>query len=48
MKGLSIPCVLFDELLLFTLPLLNAPGRTRTCDPRFRKAVLYPAELRAQ
>ncbi len=25
----------------------DAPGRTRTCDPRFRKPVLYPAELRA-
>jgi len=26
----------------------NAPGRTRTCDLRFRKPVLYPTELRAQ
>ena len=25
----------------------SAPGRTRTCDPRFRKPVLYPTELRA-
>jgi hypothetical protein len=25
----------------------GAPGRSRTCDPRFRKPVLYPAELRA-
>ena len=25
----------------------NAPGRTRTSDPRFRKPVLYPTELRA-
>ena len=24
-----------------------APGRTRTCDPRLRRPVLYPAELRA-
>src|SRR5438874_1655874 len=24
----------------------NDPGRNRTCDPRFRKAVLYPTELR--
>ena len=24
-----------------------APGRTRTCGPRFRKPVLYPPELRA-
>ena len=23
------------------------PGRIRTCDPRFRKPVLYPAELRS-
>ncbi len=27
---------------------LTAPGGTRTPDPRFRKPVLYPAELRAQ
>jgi hypothetical protein len=26
----------------------GAPGRSRTCDPRFRKPMLYPAELRAQ
>src|SRR5437868_192142 len=24
----------------------GVPGRTRTCDPRFRKPMLYPAELR--
>ena len=28
-------------------PLTNAPGWTRTTDLRFRKPVLYPAELRA-
>ena len=27
---------------------LGAPGRTRTCDPRLRRPMLYPAELRAQ
>ncbi len=26
----------------------GAPGRTRTCDPRLRRPMLYPAELRAQ
>src|SRR5262245_16275416 len=26
----------------------STPGRIRTCDPGFRKAVLYPAELRGQ
>src|SRR5262245_15713596 len=26
----------------------GAPGRTRTCGPRFRKPVLYPPELRAR
>ena len=26
----------------------GAPCRIRTCDPRFRKPMLYPAELRAQ
>src|SRR6266566_1904707 len=24
----------------------SAPGRTRTCDPRLRRPVLYPPELR--
>jgi hypothetical protein len=27
---------------------IGAPGRTRTCDPRLRRPMLYPAELRAQ
>ena len=26
----------------------GAPGRTRTCDPRLRRTVLYPTELRAR
>lgn len=26
-------------------PLLNAPSTTRTCDLRFRRPLLYPAEL---
>ena len=26
----------------------SAPGRTRTCDPRLRRPVLYPAELWAR
>jgi hypothetical protein len=26
----------------------GAPGRTRTCDHRLRRPVLYPAELRAR
>src|SRR5690349_14154840 len=30
------------------MPIKNAPGRSRTCDPRFRKPMLYPAELRAR
>ena len=25
----------------------GAPGRNRTCDPRLRRPVLYPTELRA-
>lgn len=28
--------------------ILGASGRTRTCDPRLRRAVLYPAELLTQ
>jgi hypothetical protein len=27
---------------------VNAPGRTRTCDPRLRRPSLYPAELRGR
>ena len=26
----------------------NAPGRIRTCDPRLRRPMLYPTELRAR
>ena len=26
---------------------VGTPGRTRTCGPRFRKPLLYPAELQA-
>ncbi len=28
-------------------PLIGAPGRTRTCNPRLRRPMLYPVELRA-
>jgi hypothetical protein len=27
---------------------IGTPGRTRTCDPRLRRPLLYPTELRAQ
>ena len=30
-----------------TLNIFGAPGRTRTCNPRLRRPVLYPVELRA-
>jgi hypothetical protein len=26
----------------------GAPGRARTCDPRLRRPMLYPTELRAR
>ena len=26
----------------------GTPGRTRTCDPRLRRPLLYPSELRAR
>ena len=29
-------------------PGLSTPGRTRTCDPRLRRPLLYPTELRAR
>src|SRR5665811_2462249 len=29
-------------------PIISAPGRIRTCDPRIRSPMLYPAELRGQ
>ena len=28
--------------------MIGAPGRARTCDPRLRRPVLYPTELRAR
>lgn len=36
------------ELLEKTGPGGNTPGRIRTCDRRFRRPLLYPAELRAR
>ena len=34
------------------MPIFNGrfgvPGRIRTCDPKFRKLVFYPTELRAR
>ncbi len=33
---------------LFPARFLSAPDRIRTCDLRFRRPTLYPAELRAQ
>ena len=34
--------------LLIYLEESGVPGRTRTCDPQFRKLLLYPAELRGR
>lgn len=28
------------------MDIFGAPGRSRTCDPQYRKLMLYPAELR--
>jgi hypothetical protein len=50
-KGITrAPFRLFAEALrwLKSLILFGAPGPTRTGDLRFRKPLLYPAELRAQ
>ena len=41
----SLPNVIAEEIGEF--PRKSAPGRTRTCDPRLRRPVLYPTELRA-
>ena len=35
------------ELILTGLGRFGAPDRIRTCDPRLRRAVLYPTELQA-
>ena len=36
-------------LLLHLIARVNgAPGRIRTCDPRLRRPMLYPTELRAR
>jgi hypothetical protein len=37
-----------SQLLVLPSRADGAPGRTRTCDPRLRRPMLYPAELRAQ
>ena len=33
--------------MLWALEIRGAPGRIRTCDPRLRRPILYPTELRA-
>ena len=39
----------FASWQLYNMPyLIGAPGRIRTCDPRLRRPMLYPAELQAQ
>ena len=35
-----------SKLLIF-IKKVGAPGRTRTCNPRLRRPMLYPVELRA-
>src|SRR4051812_27000961 len=40
------PQIMPGEKSSNTSPLSGVPGKTRTCDPRFRKPMLYPAELR--
>ena len=42
-----IPTAVLCGLPLETSGLFGAPGRTRTCDPRLRRPLLYPTELRA-
>ena len=37
-----------DARKLLILKRNGAPDRIRTCDPRLRRAVLYPAELRVR
>jgi hypothetical protein len=37
-----------SQFLVLPRSAYGAPGRTRTCDPRLRRPMLYPAELRAQ
>ena len=47
----EVETFLLDQWILgeIGLPTIcGAPGRSRTCDPRFRKPMLYPAELRAR
>lgn len=39
---------LFNDALCPTDGENGVPGRSRTCDPQFRKLVLYPAELRGR
>ena len=40
-------CVFYPVLKPLVRPTYGAPGRTRTCNPRLRRPVLYPVELRA-
>ena len=44
---LCSPCD-FDAIEIGEFLRKSAPGRTRTCDPRLRRTVFYPTELRAR
>ncbi len=46
-SNLELLIVYFLQVLLPTRK-YGAPGRTRTCNPRLRRAMLYPVELQAQ
>ena len=52
--GIPRNCAIFGPLPLIDQPILGpcrlagAPGRIRTCDPKLRRLVLYPTELRAR
>ena len=49
-KKINISWVFYatPEMRIHYQRLFGAPYRIRTCDPRFRKPMLYPTELRAQ
>src|SRR5205807_1457238 len=45
-RGCKIPTWKLVQSIKLTVDSVGGPDRTRTCDLRFRKPLLYPAELR--
>ena len=50
LNGTKVAQLNYENIIKYifykTIGITGAPGRSRTCDPQYRKLMLYPAELR--